>query len=160
VNLSPLPRLNSAHHQDNQVLAPVEYSPSTVPFVFLITDGAVNNERDICLYLKSLQTNVRVNTFGIGQYCNHYFLKVTLGDFNRGRTAAWISEPSPSPFSSYSQMLAQIGKGFSEVAFKSGEVYSQITQLLSMTHSPVLTNGTAAQPSALMIKETFFYCSF
>ena len=83
----------------------------TVPFVFLITDGAVTNERDICAYTQGLRTPIRFNTFGIGQCANHVFLKA----------------------------LAQLGRGFCEVVWKGGEVFKQIVYLLSMTNSPILT---------------------
>ena len=58
----------------------------SVPFLFLITDGAVDNEREICKVLQQAQATAkptggmatlpRVCTFGIGRFCNHYFLKM------------------------------------------------------------------------------------
>ena len=51
-------------------------SPAALPFIFLVTDGAVLNERDICVWATTLRTNIRINTFGIGAACNQVFLKV------------------------------------------------------------------------------------
>ena len=44
-----------------------------VPIVFLFTDGAVANERDICTFVRA-NDNARCFTFGIGPYCNRSFL--------------------------------------------------------------------------------------
>ena len=52
--------------------------------VILITDGAVSNEVQICEYAKQLNADLRVkhipaiqaHTFGIGPYCNKYFLRM------------------------------------------------------------------------------------
>jgi len=106
--LTPLRSAVSILEESNLLSA----TKGTVPFIFLITDGAVRNERDICLYVKLLQANVRINTFGIGLFCNHFFLK----------------------------MLAQIGRGFCEVAYKSTDVFDQMVYLLGMTNAPVLTD--------------------
>ncbi len=54
-----------------------------VPYVFLLTDGAVDNERSICRHLEAYQArppapgtmHARVSTFAIGPFCNHFFLK-------------------------------------------------------------------------------------
>ena len=89
----------------------------TVPFVFLITDGAVSDEKEICkmLMAESQQKGEalpRVCTFGIGQYCNHYFLK----------------------------MLANIGRGLSDAAFTNDKIATQMSKMLTAARSPVLTN--------------------
>ena len=52
-----------------------------LPFLVLITDGAVHNEREICEKVDSRRTKksglrTRVLTLGIGSYCNWFFLKV------------------------------------------------------------------------------------
>ena len=47
-----------------------------VPFIVLLTDGAVANERQIVIDCEKFASNVRVLTFGIGKYCNWYFLKL------------------------------------------------------------------------------------
>ena len=46
-------------------------------FIYLITDGSVKNERNICnVVQKRLPKNTRLLTFGIGGFCNVFFLKV------------------------------------------------------------------------------------
>ncbi len=54
-----------------------------LPYVFLITDGSVPDEREICRQLAWCTAQPpaakgmapRVSTFGIGRFCNHFFLK-------------------------------------------------------------------------------------
>eukprot|EP00494_Astrolonche_serrata_P024853 UN25113 len=52
-------------------------------FVVLITDGAVQEEKEIVADVKKQAEDVRVLTFGIGRYCNWYFLKM-LALYTRG----------------------------------------------------------------------------
>lgn len=96
-------------------------APSSVPFVFLITDGAVENEREICKVVQEahrmqpvggMVALPRVCTFGIGRFCNHYFLK----------------------------MLANIGRGLSDAAFTPNRIVSQMKAMLAASRAPVLTN--------------------
>ncbi|ETO24317.1 hypothetical protein RFI_12843 [Reticulomyxa filosa] len=47
-----------------------------LPFIMLITDGAVHNEKEICNEIKQKQIRTRFLTLGIGSYCNWFFLKV------------------------------------------------------------------------------------
>ena len=60
--------------------------------MFVITDGAVADERDICNFMKSYAAKAdvpkvpRVCTFGIGKYANHYFLKM-LASIGRGHNS-------------------------------------------------------------------------
>jgi len=90
-----------------------------VPYVFLLTDGAVDNERDIARYLQmavqspgpSTVMTPRVSTFAIGPYCNHYFLK----------------------------QLAVIGRGQFDVAFRPHTIMTQIERMLRAASMPVLT---------------------
>ncbi|XP_024378444.1 uncharacterized protein [Physcomitrium patens] len=102
----------------------VENFPGAVPYVFLITDGAVDNEKNICLTMQSRIVELgarapRISTFGIGHYCNYYFLK----------------------------MLAVIGRGLSDVAFASGKLRGQMERMLVAAATPVLTNiGLAGLP--------------
>lgn len=42
----------------------------------LLTDGCVNNDREICFMVRDICKNARILTFGIGFYCNWFFLKV------------------------------------------------------------------------------------
>lgn len=70
----------------------------SVPYIFLVTDGAVENERAICRAVKSRIENrghitPRICTFGIGTYCNHYFLQM-LSSIGRGHYGATYDQDS------------------------------------------------------------------
>jgi hypothetical protein len=89
----------------------------------------VENEREICSYMQEvmlapppegLMTHPRVCTFGIGRYCNHYFLK----------------------------MLSQIGKGLCDAAYTDEMVGSQMTALIKASKTPVLTDVEIGIPGA------------
>eukprot|EP00210_Caulerpa_lentillifera_P006474 g6186.t1 len=90
-----------------------------VPYVFLLTDGAVENERDIARFLQqavqspgpSTVLTPRVSTFAIGPYCNHYFLK----------------------------QLSTIGRGQFDVAFRPFAIQTQMERMLQAASMPVLT---------------------
>ncbi|KAI9161805.1 hypothetical protein LWI28_020817 [Acer negundo] len=91
----------------------------SIPLIFLITDGAVEDERQICNEMKGYLTSTRsisprIYTFGIGLYCNHYFL----------------------------QMLAQIGKGHYDCAYHPDYVEHRILRLFDAASSVTLTNLT------------------
>jgi len=58
------------------VLKPNNEQRSRMQFVVLVTDGAVSNEREIVATTESMTQDIRVLTFGIGRYCNWYFLKM------------------------------------------------------------------------------------
>ncbi|CAL5439423.1 unnamed protein product [Camellia sinensis] len=98
----------------------LEKTSDSIPLIFLITDGAVEDERHICNAVQSQFTNrkrsicPRICTFGIGSYCNHYFL----------------------------QMLAQIGRGYYDVAFAVDSVDFQIQRLFNAASSVILANIT------------------
>eukprot|EP00485_Elphidium_margaritaceum_P000756 CAMPEP_0202688042 /NCGR_PEP_ID=MMETSP1385-20130828/3579_1 /ASSEMBLY_ACC=CAM_ASM_000861 /TAXON_ID=933848 /ORGANISM="Elphidium margaritaceum" /LENGTH=718 /DNA_ID=CAMNT_0049342919 /DNA_START=32 /DNA_END=2188 /DNA_ORIENTATION=- len=84
-----------------------------LPFVVLITDGAVANEREICKQLEeNKDLRSRFITLGIGSYCNWFFLKT----------------------------LAKIGRGFSDVVVYKEHIYYKIDRLLRMANTPVLTD--------------------
>ncbi|KAL0441339.1 UNVERIFIED_CONTAM: Inter-alpha-trypsin inhibitor heavy chain H5 [Sesamum radiatum] len=90
-----------------------------LPIIFLITDGAVEDEKDICdamrgHLMKGGLTSPRICTLGIGSYCNHYFL----------------------------QMLAQIGRGYYDAAFDIGSINSRMGGLISKASSVVLADIT------------------
>ncbi|KAI4344623.1 hypothetical protein L6164_011828 [Bauhinia variegata] len=62
---------------------------NSVPIIFLVTDGTVEDERQICDMVKKHMINgeticPRLYTFGIGPYCNHYFLRM-LAMISRGQ---------------------------------------------------------------------------
>ncbi|KAK6784566.1 hypothetical protein RDI58_018021 [Solanum bulbocastanum] len=72
-----------------QAMEMFSYTQHHIPIIFLVTDGAVEDERHICNVLKShlMQKQMicpRLYTFGIGLFCNHYFLRM-LAVMSRGR---------------------------------------------------------------------------
>ncbi|XP_004303707.1 PREDICTED: von Willebrand factor A domain-containing protein DDB_G0286969 [Fragaria vesca subsp. vesca] len=90
-----------------------------IPFIFLITDGAVEDEREICNMMKGYLTSEgstcpRISTFGIGLYCNHYFL----------------------------QMLAQIGRGYYDAAYNGESIDCRVQRLFTRASSVTLANIT------------------
>ncbi|XP_059645088.1 uncharacterized protein LOC132286730 isoform X2 [Cornus florida] len=98
----------------NQAIEMVAKTSDAVPFIFLITDGAVEDERHIYNVMKGHLINrgsicPRICTFGIGSYCNHYFL----------------------------QMLAQIGRGLYDAAY---DLYPFHIPDLS-SESPLIVSG-------------------
>ncbi|KDP40680.1 hypothetical protein JCGZ_24679 [Jatropha curcas] len=91
----------------------------SMPLIFLITDGAIEDERDICNFVNGSLTGAgpispRICTFGIGTYCNHYFL----------------------------QMLAQIGSGYFDSAYDADSVDFQMQRLFATASSVILANIT------------------
>ncbi|KAG6549238.1 hypothetical protein Mapa_009224 [Marchantia paleacea] len=104
-----------------QALQMLQNLQGYVPYIFLITDGAVNDERGICRLMQNALSQggsaaPRISTFGIGHYCNFYFLK----------------------------MLALIGRGLSDVAFSSDKIRDQMEKMLVAASTPLLTNITLA----------------
>lgn len=95
-----------------------------VPYIFLITDGAVDNERTICQSVQiamdaarqrgaaDVSKMPRIWTFGIGQFCNHFFLK----------------------------QLSTMGRGMSDAAFVPNRILSQMERMLEAAAKPVLTD--------------------
>ncbi|CAA0829462.1 inter-alpha-trypsin inhibitor heavy chain-related [Striga hermonthica] len=101
----------------NQAFNMFSKTGGLLPIIFLITDGAVEDEKDICdamrgHLMKEGLTTPRICTFGIGSYCNHYFL----------------------------QMLAQIGRGHYDAARDIGSVNSRLERLISNVSSVVLAD--------------------
>ncbi len=47
-----------------------------IPMIFMMTDGAVADERGIHQWIVQNPTRVRIHTMGIGDFSNAYFLKV------------------------------------------------------------------------------------
>ncbi|XP_023744322.1 uncharacterized protein LOC111892509 [Lactuca sativa] len=93
-------------------------SKHSVPIIFFITDGAVENERTICeVMMKKLRNEgsdlcPRIYTFGIGSFCNQYFLR----------------------------MLAMIGRGHYAFASDADLIEAQMDILFSRAASTVLLN--------------------
>ncbi|GLU14226.1 hypothetical protein SLE2022_308090 [Rubroshorea leprosula] len=91
----------------------------SIPLIFLITDGTVEDERLFCDKMKGYMTSggsisPRIYTFGIGPHRNHHFL----------------------------QMLAQIGRGQYDWAYDADSIVSQIKRLFKKVSSIILTNIT------------------
>jgi len=59
-----------------QVLNSNNQERNRLQFVVLVTDGAVSNEHEIVFSTEQQSQDIRVLTFGIGRYCNWYFLKM------------------------------------------------------------------------------------
>lgn len=92
-----------------------------LPVAFLVTDGAVANEKEICRRAADRAFgDMRVFTFGIGPYANRYFLR----------------------------MLAQQGRGYTDVCLYPDSLRRKMEKLMARTQAPVLTQitlGVAAQ---------------
>ncbi|KGN66313.1 inter-alpha-trypsin inhibitor heavy chain H4 [Cucumis sativus] len=89
----------------------------SVPIIFLVTDGAVHNERHICDVMQKNRTkkqsiHPRIYTFGIGTFCNHYFLR----------------------------MLAMIGRGQYDAAYDLDLVEPQLQNLYKRAASTIFVN--------------------
>ncbi|KAL4313388.1 hypothetical protein GQ457_01G040710 [Hibiscus cannabinus] len=104
----------------------------SIPLIFLITDGSVEDEREICNSMKGYLTSTgsvspRICTFGIGLYCNHYFLK----------------------------MLAQIGRGHYDCTYDVDNIELRIERLFTTASSVVLANIALDMPQHLDSLELF-----
>ncbi|KAE7998425.1 hypothetical protein FH972_002970 [Carpinus fangiana] len=89
----------------------------SIPIIFLVTDGAVKDERHICDAMKNCLTDgrpicPRIYTFGIGEFCNHYFLR----------------------------MLATIGRGQYGAAYDIDSIEFQMQKLFTRALSPIFAN--------------------
>ncbi|KZV58791.1 hypothetical protein F511_18628 [Dorcoceras hygrometricum] len=101
----------------NQAIDMVSETSGVLPIIFLITDGSVEDEKDICEAMKHHLSkgglrSPRIWTFGIGSYCNHYFL----------------------------QMLAQIGRGYYDAAFDVDSVNVLLERLINNASKVILTD--------------------
>jgi uncharacterized protein YegL len=90
----------------------MNHEKGRVPFVILITDGAVRDEREIVNFVKASAENVRILTFGIGQHCNWYFLK----------------------------MVALESKGWQSGALSVEKLTAKMTSMINKASEPVLMN--------------------
>ncbi|XP_010537667.1 PREDICTED: inter-alpha-trypsin inhibitor heavy chain H3-like isoform X3 [Tarenaya hassleriana] len=91
----------------------------SVPMIFFITDGSVEDERHISNIIKKrLESSgslyPRIYTFGIGIYCNHYFLR----------------------------MLANISKGQHEAAYDTDHIEERMEKHFNKALSTILVNVT------------------
>ncbi|CAA2955435.1 von Willebrand factor A domain-containing DDB_G0286969-like [Olea europaea subsp. europaea] len=101
----------------NQAIGMLSNSSDSIPIIFLITDGSVEDERHICDVMKSQLTNQqkvcpRIYTLGIGSFCNHYFLR----------------------------MLAIIGRGYHDVSYDADSIEVRIGRLFATAASVFLAN--------------------
>lgn len=101
----------------NQAINLFSKAGGSLPIILLITDGAVEDEKDICeamnaRLVKGGLTTPRISTFGIGSYCNHYFL----------------------------QMLAKTGRGYYDAAFDLGSIKSRLERLISIASTVVVAD--------------------
>jgi hypothetical protein len=114
----------SQHEANNGNSWAVSPAPtiSNIPVIFLITDGAVRNEHEICNYSQQQATEwtkrdssrktIRTFTYGIGPYVNQFFLKT----------------------------LAQKGRGYSHVCLHQDRIEITIVELMNRSQSPLLVN--------------------
>eukprot|EP01028_Stygiella_incarcerata_P006061 TRINITY_DN24874_c1_g1_i1.p1 TRINITY_DN24874_c1_g1~~TRINITY_DN24874_c1_g1_i1.p1 ORF type:complete len:728 (+),score=149.29 TRINITY_DN24874_c1_g1_i1:68-2251(+) len=96
-----------------------------VPYIILLTDGADQNERSICMRQIASMSDVRVCTVGIGPYANYYFLK----------------------------LLANVGHGFCDFVMHSDMVFKTISQLMVMAELPVLSGLVLEGPPQMQVSD-------
>ncbi|GJN33066.1 hypothetical protein PR202_gb21627 [Eleusine coracana subsp. coracana] len=106
-------------HPLNEAMALLSSAHDALPQIYLMTDGSVDDEHNICQTVKTELINrgskaPRISTFGLGSYCNHYFLR----------------------------MLASIGKGHYDSALETGLIESQIVSWFMRASSTVMANVT------------------
>ncbi|XP_062211501.1 uncharacterized protein LOC133912666 [Phragmites australis] len=104
-------------HPLSEAMALLSNSHDALPQIYLVTDGSVDNERNICHTVKTQlmsrgSKSPRISTFGLGSYCNHYFLR----------------------------MLASIGKGHYDAAFDTGSIEGRMLQWFQKASSTIVTN--------------------
>ncbi|CAI9760533.1 unnamed protein product [Fraxinus pennsylvanica] len=103
----------------DQAIRMVSKTGAVLSIIFLVTDGTVEDEKDICHAMKSHLmkeglTSPRICTFGIGSYCNHYFLK----------------------------MLAEIGRGYYDAAFDMDSINLRMERFINNASSVILSDIT------------------
>ncbi|KAJ1296761.1 hypothetical protein BS78_01G327000 [Paspalum vaginatum] len=101
----------------SEAMALLSNSHDVLPQIYLVTDGSVDDERNICHTLKtqlmkSGPRSPRISTFGLGSYCNHYFLR----------------------------MLASIGKGHYAAALDTGSIEGRMLQWFQKASSTIVSN--------------------
>lgn len=125
------------HHGSAGGFAPGSVSPTEggagsgneIPYLVLITDGAVysSQENEIITFAneasRGREKQIRISTFGIGPYCNRYFLS----------------------------NLSEAGMGYTETCLDMASVEERMVNFLSKTKSPVLANIKLNTKSALYL---------
>uniref|UniRef100_A0A0E0EEA5 VWFA domain-containing protein n=1 Tax=Oryza meridionalis TaxID=40149 RepID=A0A0E0EEA5_9ORYZ len=104
-------------HPLNEAMALLSSAHDVLPQIFLMTDGSVDDEHNICQTVKTElisrgSKSPRISTFGLGLYCNHYFLR----------------------------MLASIGRGHYDAAFETGSIESQVLRWFRKASSTIVAN--------------------
>ncbi|KAL4180692.1 hypothetical protein AMTRI_Chr12g267090 [Amborella trichopoda] len=107
-------------------------SHTSICYIFLITDGAVRDERNICHIMQTYSTNEgfvspRICTFGVGAYCNHYFLR----------------------------MLAMVGRGHYDAAYGTKSIDSRMQKLFTTAFCTQLTNISVIETNDLNTVEVY-----
>ena len=103
-------------HPLNMAIEMLSNARRSIPIVFLVTDGTVEEERQTCDMIKNQTISVkgesifpRIYTLGIGSFCNQYFLR-TLSMISRGQHVAALDVDLVEP-----QMLKLFDKASSLV---------------------------------------------
>ncbi|XP_039796718.1 uncharacterized protein LOC120661822 isoform X1 [Panicum virgatum] len=104
-------------HPLSEAMALLSSVHDALPQIYLITDGSVDDEHNICQTMKTEITNrgskcPRISTFGLGLHCNHYFLR----------------------------MLASIGKGHYDAALETASIESRILKWFGRASSTIVAN--------------------
>lgn len=104
-------------HPLSEAMALLSSVHDTLPQIYLITDGSVDDEHNICQTTKTELANrgsksPRISTFGLGSYCNHYFLR----------------------------MLASIGKGHYDAALETASIENRILKWFRRASSTIVAN--------------------
>ncbi|XP_058757521.1 uncharacterized protein LOC131630796 isoform X2 [Vicia villosa] len=100
-------------HPLNMAIEMLSDARRSVPIIFLVTDGTVEDERQTCDVIKNgikgESIFPRIYTLGIGSFCNHYFLRM-LAMISRGQHIAALDVDLVEP-----QMLKLFNKASSLV---------------------------------------------
>ncbi|KAK1408536.1 hypothetical protein QVD17_40396 [Tagetes erecta] len=113
----------------DQALEMFSGSRKSIPMVFFVTDGSVENERQICEVMQIKLKNKgsgqfpRIHTFGIGSFCNHYFLR----------------------------MLATTSKGHYDASYDADAIETRMQMWFSKASSSVVTDIVIDGPDDLEI---------
>ncbi|KAG8079750.1 hypothetical protein GUJ93_ZPchr0007g3428 [Zizania palustris] len=104
-------------HSLSEAMALLSSAHDVLPQIFLMTDGSVDDEHNICQTVKTElisrgSKSPRISTFGLGSHCNHYFLR----------------------------MLSSIGKGHYAAAFEIGSIENQILRWFRKASSTIVAN--------------------
>lgn len=105
-------------------------SGESIPFIFLITDGAVEDEKDICNIMKDHLLDGGINsprifTFGIGMYVRLLFDYILCGyicNFIHVNEFKIITGSYCNHY--FLQMLAHMGRGCHDAAYDVGQFHT------------------------------------